>query len=568
MKRPKKRKVLAIAAMFLLILLAAVYTVFIKSTEDEEQVIYTEEVVQNGDLVQSITESGSVQMETENQKYEVVISEEEEDDEDEDDDEDEESTRYLKIEEIYVSQGQRIKQGDAVLKLTEKSVRSVRRYLEAERANAEIALEELQNEYEVEQVEAGSTYQKSMVDATWSETQYAIDTTAINVEAATLANSVSVLEQEIRQIETDLEDGWEDYADLKEEYEKYERRYREWDKENLYLYIPLREKYLSLKEQYEKETENRLEQRQEMVDKQEEILEIQEDIERLLGQTERKQMQAKQTYDSAVLGGNIAGDVYKYSLQSLEQNIHEARAELEELSERLEDFDAFVGKEGVVYAEGTGLITEVYYEEGDTLEEKSSILTYAEEDSYILTIDVSEEDIPFVEVGDEVSIVFTAYPDKSYTGKVEEIVSTETSADTVTVSYPVTVRIEGDTSKLYGGMTGDVTFITQQAEGVNYVSRKAIQKEAGKTYVLVKAENGDMTRREVETGFSDGVRIQIVSGLNTGDVVYIESRSSTAKTAETEEIKSKSMMSPEMSEMPEDMRSLQGGWNENTGKTE
>ena len=116
-----------------------------------------------------------------------------------------------------------MKEGEAVLKLTEKSVRSVRRFLEAERAEAEIALEELQNEYEIEQVKANSTYQKSLIDSQWSELQYAIDTTEINVEAAALANSIAVLEQEIKQIEMDLLDSWEDYADLKEEYEKYEQ---------------------------------------------------------------------------------------------------------------------------------------------------------------------------------------------------------------------------------------------------------------------------------------------------------------------------------------------------------
>lgn len=527
MKRLKNKKILSVIVALLFVLLAAGYTVFIKPKEDEEQIVYKEEIVQNGDLVQGIMESGSVELETVNQKYDVIITEDdEEDDEDDEDDEDEdeEDTKYLKIEDVYVKQGQRIKEGDAVLKLTEKSMRSVRRYLEAEQAEAEIALEELQNEYEVEQVEANNTYLKSLKDLEWSDIQYAIDTTEINVEAAALANSVAVLEQEIKQLELDLEDSWEDYADLKEEYEKYERRYHEWDEDNLYLYIPLREEYLSLKERYETETESRLDKRQEMADKQDEILEIQEDIVRLLGQTERKQMQAKQIYDSSVMSGNMAQEVYQYSLQSLEKSIATAKAELEDFSERLADFDAFVGEDGTVYAQGDGLITRVYYEEGDTLKQESTLITYVQEDSYVLSIDISEEDIPYVEVGDAVTIVFTAYPEETYNGRIEEIVSTKNSESTATVSYPVTVRVEGDTSKLYGGMTGDVTFVTDQVEKVNYVSRKAIQKEDGKSYVLIKDEAGEMVRKEVETGFTDGVSIQIVNGLSEGDVIYIESR--------------------------------------------
>lgn len=518
MKKGKHKKILAAAV---LLVLAVLYAVYATQKADKEEVIYKEEIVQNGDLVQKIMESGSVELETKNQKYDVVITQD--DDDEDDDDDDDEETRYLKIEEVYVKQGQRIREGDALLKLTDKSVRSVRRYLESERAEAEITLEELLNEYEVSQVEANNTYQKSLKDLEWSEVQYAIDATKINVEAAALANSISVLEQEIKQIETDLADDWEDYADLKEEYEKYERRYNEWDKDNLYLYIPLREEYLSLKERYEQETENRQDKRQEMADKQEEIAEIQADIERLLGQTERKQLKAQQTYDSAVLGGDMAKDVYDYSLQSLEKNMDTAQSEFDDFTEKLADFDAFVGEDGVVYAEGDGLITRIYYEEGDTLEEESTLITYVQEDSYVLSIDISEEDIPYVEVGDKVTIVFTAYPEDTYSGTIEEIVSTETSESTATVSYPVTVRIEGNTAGLYGGMTGDVTFVTNQVEKVTYISRKALQKEDGKFYVLVKNEAGELVRQEVETGFSDGIHIQIVSGLSEGDVIWSES---------------------------------------------
>lgn len=534
MKRIKKKKFLAASAAVLFVFLAAGYTLFIQPKTEEDVIIYKEETVSFGELTQGIMESGSVELQTKNQSYDVVIDDDDDND-DEDDDDEEEDTRYLKVEDVYVKQGQRIREGDPIMKLTERSIRSVRRYLEAEYADAEIALEELQNEYEIEQVEAGNTYQKSITDAAWSETQYAIDQAEITLEIAKLTDSITALEQEIRQIEIDLEESWDDYADLKEEYEKYESRYNEWDKDNLYTYIPLRTDYLNAKERYETETEKRLDQREEMADKQEEILEKQEEIVRLSGQTERKQLEARQSYETASLGGSMAQDVYTYSLSSLERNLETAQQELDDISGRLSEFDTFVGEDGTVYAEKTGLVTQVYYEAGDILEEESSLLTYVMEDSYVLSIDISEEDIPYVKVGDAVTIVFTAYPDETYAGVVEEIVTTETSANTATVSYPVTVRVEGDTTKLYGGMTGDVTFVTDKVSQAVYVSRKAVMSEAGKSYVLVKDENGEMTRREVETGFTDGMNVQIVSGLSEGDTVSIESHVSAKTGGQNEE---------------------------------
>ena len=142
------------------------------------------------------------------------------------------------------------------------------------------------------------------------------------------------------------------------------------------------------------------------------------------------------------------------------------------------------------------------------------------------------EDMPYVKVGDTVTIEFGAYPDEIYEGVIREITTTQVSENTATVSYPVTVEIKGDTKELYGGMTGDVTFVTDEADQVNYVSKKAIVKDQGKTYVYVKNDKDEMVLQEVTTGFTDGVNIQIISGLDRGDTVYIASRVSANQSEE------------------------------------
>ena len=86
------------------------------------------------------------------------------------------------------------------------------------------------------------------------------------------------------------------------------------------------------------------------------------------------------------------------------------------------------------------------------------------------------------------------------------------------------MRIEGDTGRLYGGMTADITFVTDSIEDVLYVSAKAIVTgEDGCTGVYVKNTEGEMEWKAVETGFSNGSEIEITSGLSEGDAVYIAS---------------------------------------------
>ena len=76
-------------------------------------------------------------------------------------------------------------------------------------------------------------------------------------------------------------------------------------------------------------------------------------------------------------------------------------------------------------------------------------------------------------------------------------------------------------------MTADVTFVTESAKDVLYVSKKAVFEENGVSYVYKKDAGGKGTeervKTQVETGFSDTAFVEIVSGLKEGDVVYIES---------------------------------------------
>lgn len=518
------------------------YTVCLKPDANEETYIYKETTVEYGDLVQGIMESGTVELLTGTQDYDVIIDEDEDDDDDDDDDED---TRYLKVEEVYVQQGQRIRAGDPLLKVTERSVRSVRRYLRSSQADAQIALEELQNEYETNQVAAKHDYISSVTEASLAELKYDTDNAQITLELQEIADSIAVLQNEIEQTEKDLADSWDDYADLKEEYEKYQRRYYEWDKDNLYEYVPLRTQYLDAKQKYEDETENRQDMREEMADKQQEILDKVEEYQRLAGQTERSQMTVRQELEASTLAGEMAEDVYAYSLKSLEEDIAQAQKDLADLDDVMADFDAFVGDDGIVYAESDGLVTNVAYEAGDILREDSALITYVKEDDYVITIDVAQEDVPYIKVGDAVTIEFGAYPDEIYDGVIKEITTTQVSENTATVSYPVTVEIKGDTKELYGGMTGDVTFVTDEADQVNYVSKKAIVKEQGKSYVYVKNDKDEMVLQEVTTGFTDGVNIQIISGLERGDTVYIASRVSANQSEE--ELKNEGSRSEEES---------------------
>jgi HlyD family secretion protein len=141
-----------------------------------------------------------------------------------------------------------------------------------------------------------------------------------------------------------------------------------------------------------------------------------------------------------------------------------------------------------------------------------------------ISVDVAQEDVVELSVGDSVEIEFTAYEGEIYNGVIYSIDTTATAKNSNTVSYTVLISVEGDTTELYGGMVADITFVTDKKEDVLFVSRKAIVTENGKTYVYRKTSMGGKELAEVETGINNGTSIEILSGLNEGDTIYIASK--------------------------------------------
>lgn len=526
------RLLLAILA-FLMLAGVCVYTVFIRPNLHGDTVIYKESQVQKGNLVQGIMESGSIALQESHINYELEINYSEEDD---DDGEDEEASRYLQIEEVYAVQGQRMKEGDPLFKISRDSIDAVRRKLQKAKSEAQLELADARSDYNTQARSAKSTYSASKAEADTASRSLAATTNRLQQEIELLYGDIQVLEAEINDYNEKLtdEDTLEDYSDLKYAFEKAQEKLEETDASSVAAYTANYSSFQNAKTAFE-ELDNRLQgYRDGIEENQEQILEKLEQINQSQADLSREQLSAQQSYDSAVLNGSLAGDIYGYTVDDLAGTVEEAQAAVEEAQALLDDFEAFVGTDGIVYADGSGLITEVAYEAGDRLMNTGAMLSYVKEEDYTITIDVSEEDISYINVGDTVDIEFNAYPDELCSGIVSAVTTTADSSYSSTVNYPVTIRIEGDTGKLYGGMTADITFVTDRAEDVLYVSAKAIvTKEDGSTCVYIKNAEGEMELKTVTTGFSNGSETEITDGLSEGDTVYIASTVSAGQSEES-----------------------------------
>lgn len=527
----KKKRILIIASLVLLVL-AAGYTVFIAPLLEKEQWVYKEATVSRGTIKVGVTESGSLEYGSKSVDY-VLDLDVTSDDKEDDEEEEEIALKYLKIEELYVAAGQRVLQGESLLKFTQDSILAVRRLLESALVEAQSNYNEAEAEYELSALEAKTDYDSRKLAEKYASSIYQNATAAAANDVAAIQVEIDQRTANVTSLEKKIADAQESYEDALEDYEEARAVREASDKNNVDTYLSIQNTYLNAQTKYENAESALRQARDNLEENTREIASLQTQLSAAQARISIDKLQVEENYRETVISGSNAEITYAANLESLKETLEEAEEEKEKIQQQLEAFETFVGEDGILYAAETGIITEVHYSAGDSLVNTGAILSYTPPDSMTISVDVTQEDVVDLSVGDAVDITFSAYEGTSYTGVIQSIDTTATSRNTNTISYTVVIGVEGDTALLYGGMTADIIFVTEEKEDVLYVSRKAIVEKNGKDYVYVNKGLGKMELREVETGINNGIEVEILSGLEEGDIIYLASRVSSE-----EEVKS------------------------------
>ena len=519
MTRRTKKSLVLLCAAAVIIIAAACYTIFIKPAQNVEHWEYSEQIVQQGNLKNGVTESGTVEFGITSQIYDLDVStdsDDEDDDENEDDDD-----KYLKVEEVYVAVGQRVQEGDQVYRFTQDSIDSVRKALTYEKTEAQIALATAQTEYEIGVLEAKLSRNETRLDTSLAQTSYDTAIARLSNDMAAKNLEIQQLLKDIYKLQCDLtdEEYLDEKSDILEAYEKAIEGVEDASEDYVTNKVDAAQTFQSAKTSYEQFFTQFDDSNQQIADKIDEVHQIEEEIVYNQKLLEKELLAAEQSLKTSTVSGEIADVKYQSSLTGYENALSKAQRELEEATEKLDAFDEFVG-DGIVCTEGSGIVTEIGYASGDYLTNTATLIAFAKAEEMTVSVDVSQEDVVMMKVGDAVELSFSAYEGEIYNGVIQSITTTATSRNSATISYPVVVSIQGDTSKLYSGMTADVTFVTEEAENVSYVLRKAVVEENGKSKLYIKSGEEYMLT-PVTTGFSNGAYIEVRDGISAGDRYYI-----------------------------------------------
>ena len=230
----------------------------------------------------------------------------------------------------------------------------------------------------------------------------------------------------------------------------------------------------------------------------------------------------KTLYDKAL----ISADEYEKSYQQLlqaQEELSSAKEALEIIRDGVSSSNAS-GSSTLVRSTISGLILDVPVKVGNsvtmsnTFNDGTTIATVANMDDLIFDGNIDETEVGRISLGLPVKITVGALQDVSLDATLEYIAPKATESNgtnlfeikaTVKVPKGITVR---------SGYSANAEIVLDKAEDVVTIQESAIQWDGDDTYVYVSGPAG-YERRDVETGLSDGVNIEIKSGLSAGEKV-------------------------------------------------
>ena len=153
--------------------------------------------------------------------------------------------------------------------------------------------------------------------------------------------------------------------------------------------------------------------------------------------------------------------------------------------------------------------------------------TIASGDVMHLSITVDERDILSLQVGQPAEILLDALPGVGFSGEISRI---NVAGQGVSGGARYTVElILPRTEQMLPGMSASAVITTSEAINILMLPVQAIQEAGGRVYVYTaQASDGTPTNPvDVVTGISDGLYVEILSGLNAGQAVYYAVRVAT-----------------------------------------
>ncbi|NYB75008.1 efflux RND transporter periplasmic adaptor subunit [Sedimentibacter hydroxybenzoicus DSM 7310] len=202
----------------------------------------------------------------------------------------------------------------------------------------------------------------------------------------------------------------------------------------------------------------------------------------------------------------IEGDDISLQIAEKQNAIEKYNSQIEDLVEG-----------DTIFSPMKGTILKIDVSEDEVVDRTTALMTVADLDSMEVKISVDELDINKIKLDQPANITCDVYPNEKFTGKVSKI-SMEGNTQSGVTTYDVTIKLD-DRKSLMSGMNVDVEILADSKENVLIIPIDAVNRLNGDYVVTVKDAAGNKTDVKVELGLATKKKVEILSGLNEGDVI-------------------------------------------------
>ena len=443
----------------------------------------------------------------------------------------------IPLTEVHVTMGQSVKAGEVLARIDTSTLKGALDKAEANYLTAEDALEKAQNPY--------TETDLRRLEAAVTQAQYNLDSARQNLEDL-LDPDLAAAERKVREARASLLTAQDSLASLKADPSVQENiEYLQWQYNELEVQHG---QLLNNSNPSEKQQDYLWLVRNQLLDAREALAraKIQAQLDLLKAEHEvtaaedaladareaLADLQDGPEPDDVTTARNAVAQA-EYDLKRAQEELETAkagpdataikRAQAQYDSAKATYEEAQLALAGVtLVAPFDGTVTKVNAEVGDLVSPSLAVVTVADLTDLRVRASIDETKITQIEVGQAVEITFDAFPGQKFQGQVLEVPLEGSLVNNVVV-YTVVISLD-DASEvaLKPGMTANLTIKVGEKTDVLLVPAMAVKQSTEGAVVSVQEADGTVANVPVQIGLSDGTYVEIVRGLNEGDLVMVE----------------------------------------------
>tara|TARA_B100001029_G_C15062959_1_gene460230 strand:+ start:3532 stop:4656 length:1125 start_codon:yes stop_codon:yes gene_type:complete len=245
-----------------------------------------------------------------------------------------------------------------------------------------------------------------------------------------------------------------------------------------------------------------------------------------------KEIISRQSFDNIALSYNQA-----------KQNVENAKSDLEIIQLGSAGGSKIANTNIRAIVQGT--ILEIPVKEGDQVIESNTfnagttIATIADLNKMIFEGKVDEAEVAKLVIGMPLKVTLGALEDIEFDAKLK-FIAPKGNEEQGTVQF----KVEGDVFLddkvvVRAGYSANASIVIEKKDSIMAIPEALLQfdKETNKPYVEIENNKGKFLRKKIRTGISDGINVEILSGIELGDKIKVWNKTEPYKLDEDDQSK-------------------------------